>query len=119
MNTKPGVHFRTYTFLYIYGIVVVLVLIFLTGCASPQAHRFIDDWQDARADGAIDEREIGMLDRDAEDLDAALRAPPLPPTGIPWLDLGIAAVTAGAAGFGSHKYTMKKRDKSRAEALKA
>lgn len=95
----------------------LLLALLCSGCASAEAHRFIDDWQDARADGEIDAADMRVLDNDAEALDEALRAPPIPHTGIPWLDLLAPIVTAGVAGIGAHKYTMKKRDKSRAKAL--
>jgi hypothetical protein len=108
-----------YRFLLVYGLAAILftLAIICSGCASAEGHRMVDDWMDSRSDGEIDAGEMRMLDRDAEALDSALRAPPLPPTGIPWLDLGIAVATAGVAGVGSHRYTMKKRDKTREKAL--
>ena len=88
------------------------LLLILGGCAvNPAAQRLVDDYADARADGAIDAGEIRQLDRDASDLDDALRAPPLPPTGFPWIDLLVPLVTAGMAGVGAHKYTMTVRDR--------
>lgn len=95
----------------------VLLIALCTGCASAEGHRLIDDWREARADGEIDEMDMRVLDKDVEALDDALRAPPIPHTGIPWLDLIAPIVTAGVAGVGAHKYTMKKRDKSRAKVL--
>ncbi len=90
---------------------LILLSLLLTGCATTQAHRFVDDYADARADGTIDAAEIGVLDRDAAELDDALRAPPIPPTGFPWIDVVAPLVAAAAAGIGSHKYTMTVRDR--------
>lgn len=109
---------KVYGTVLVYGIGLALCAIALTGCASnAAAHRFIDDWGDARSDGTIDPGEIHMLDKDAAELEGAMAVPAIPPTGIPWLDLAVSVATAGVAGIGAHKYTMKKRDASRAEAL--
>jgi hypothetical protein len=94
------------------------LLLLCSGCASTEGYRMVDDWMDARSDGEIDDTEMVLLDRDAQELDAALRAPPIPKTGIPWLDLIAPIVTAGVAGVGAHKYTMKKRDKTAPERVK-
>jgi hypothetical protein len=90
---------------------LLILPLLLTGCVAPEASRFVNDYADARADGTIDAAEIGVLDRDAAELDDALRAPPIPPTGFPWIDVVAPLVAAAAAGFGSHKYTMTVRDR--------
>lgn len=88
-----------------------LLLFLLTGCASTEAHRFIDDWQEARADGEIDEADMRILDNDAEALDEAMRAPPIPHTGVPWLDGGIALATVAASVMTTNKLRDRKRRK--------
>jgi isocitrate lyase len=87
------------------------VLLLCASCAAPQANRFVDDYADARADGVFDASEVARLDRDATELDDTLRAPPIPTTGFPWIDVVAPLVAAAAAGFGSHKYTMTVRDR--------
>jgi hypothetical protein len=98
-------------FLKLHGWMILPWSVLLAGCVGPQASRLVDDYASARADGVIDAAEIGVLDRDAAELDDALRAPPLPATGFPWIDLAAPMVAAAAAGFGSHKYTMTVRDR--------
>lgn len=92
-----------------------LLLLLCTGCATAEGHRLVSDWQDARADGVIDEADIRVIDRDVEDLDAAMRAPPIPHTGIPWLDVAMGAAGLLVTAAGTHKYTMRARDKTRAQ----
>lgn len=95
-----------------------ILLLLCCGCASAEGHRLIDDWRDARSDGEIDAADIRVIDKDVEALDAAMRAPPIPHTGIPWLDAAVAVGGLLVTAAGTHKYTMAKRDKTRAAALK-
>ena len=105
-------HLKLYGWMYF--LAVVLIALALASCAgNPAADRMVNDYADARQDGKIDPAEIARLDRDASELDDALRAPPISTGGIggPWVDLLEHAVTALAAGYGAHKYTMTVRDR--------
>ena len=106
-----------------------LLMLLLPGCSlftcpvDEPANRMNEDYQDARDDGAIDEAEIKLLDRDSGYLSAALeeKSQPfkLPTTGIPWLDALAAGGTFLAGLYGTHKYTMNKRDKTSPQRVKA
>lgn len=115
-------------FIVVYCVVVLCLIAFfaMSGCSMfgnpliEPAGRLVQDWGEARADGEIDEADVRVLDRDVgyvqEGLDEAQRPLPLPSTGIPWIDLAIAGIgLAGATGYGTHKYTMRQRDRSRAK----
>jgi hypothetical protein len=104
------------------------LLLLLPGCAlftcpvDEPANRMNEDYLDAREDGEIDASEIKMLDRDSNYVTAALddkvKGFTLPTSGIPWLDaaLGVGGLLLTAAG--THKYTMKKRDRTAPERIK-
>lgn len=120
MNAKPGFQMRSYAVLYIYGIALLLILFFLTGCGilgpcpvDDPALRMVEDWRAAREDNELDQTEIRMIDRDAGFIETALeeKSQPfqLPTTGIPWIDAGAALATVAASVFATNKLRDRKR----------
>lgn len=121
---------KVYGTLYVYGFVIVLIVAFpCSGCSMfgnpliEPSSRLVEDWSDVRADGTVDAGEVKTIDRDVNyvqaGLDQAQRPLPLPPTGIPWLDIALGVGGMFVTAAGTHRYTMSKRDKSRAEVLKS
>jgi hypothetical protein len=112
----------------VYGIAFLLCVYAVSGCSllscpvDEPAARFAEDYADAREDGTIDPPEMKMLDRDCGYVEDALDEKGsgfnVPTTGIPWLDAAMGVGGLLLTGLGTHKYTMRKRDKTAPERVK-
>lgn len=89
----------TITKIVIYALCALALVLLATGCCSG-AQRLQEAWQEVASDGELDSEDVAYYSAAVEFAadEERRRNPPVPTSGIPWLDMILVAT--GATGTG-------------------